>query len=331
MLLRAICWLWVVGALAAWGDLRADTRPLPPAAVVTSALTVESEAAAFPQARPGRTVALPDDWWRSRPGSSGPVWYRLSFVVDADAPRPALAAWVERACGDVEAGLNGNPLRAGTTAGSQAAPLCQHGLLLSLPPALLVPGPNQLDIRLWGRPLEQVGSVRRAAGLSAVVIGPTATLERLQERQGRLHPGAWQTASVMLAVIGAFVALSWWRNRREDYLGFFALLCIAVSAAGLPLWLPQVLGDAVGSEILFASAWPLAALGAVQFLLRHAGRRERMADIVLPLQCVLMPLSLALLSPGQLSVGIQAWAAVLMAEVLVAAGLHHIGRGLGWV
>jgi two-component system sensor histidine kinase UhpB len=319
MLMRAFCWLWVAGALMAGGELRAATRAAPPAVLITSALTVESDAPAFPQASPGRTVSLPDDWWRSRPGTSGPIWYRVVFTVDADTARAPLAAWIERACGSVEVQLNGAAMQ-----GSAAAPaaLCQQGLWLPLPAAGLVVGQNQLDIRLAGRPLEQVGSARRAAGLSPVVVGPSAALEGHRDGQARLHAGAWQSASVGLAVIGAFVALSWWRNRREAFLGFYALLCIAVAAAGLPLWQPQWLLDPVADEVLFASAWPLATLGAVQFLLRHAGRQERLADVVLVLQCVLMPLSLALLGPDHLSLGVQAWAAVLLVELATAAAVH---------
>jgi signal transduction histidine kinase len=60
----------------------------------------------------------------------------------------------------------------------------------------------------------------------------------------------------------------------------------------------------------------------VQFLLRHADREKKWANWVLPLQCLVMPVSLALLGPHQLNLGLQVWGFVFALELLAAVVVH---------
>jgi len=320
MLTRVLCSLWAIGALGIGCPAPAAAETVPPAAI-TSALSVESDARAFPQEPAARTVMLPDDWWRSRPEAAGPVWYRLVFAVPATPPGGEMAIWFERACGDVEIQLNGTPLAGGGASRSSLASLCQGGHLVSLPAPLLQPGSNRLDLKLSGRPLERVASRERAAGLSAATIGPAADLSQRHTQHERLRAGLAQSLSVALAIVGMFLAAQFRRNRRDSAPGYAGLALVALAAAMLPQWLPARLGDGLLAEIVFASLWSVATLGVVQFLLRQAGRRERIVDIVLPLQCVLMPLSLAALAPDHLFGTTQAWIALFVIEIAAAAAL----------
>jgi signal transduction histidine kinase len=60
----------------------------------------------------------------------------------------------------------------------------------------------------------------------------------------------------------------------------------------------------------------------VQFLLRYAGARVRRVDLLLPLQCALIPLSLMVAGPARLHTVASVWYGVLMAEVLAAAAWY---------
>jgi signal transduction histidine kinase len=68
---------------------------------------------------------------------------------------------------------------------------------------------------------------------------------------------------------------------------------------------------------------PLLTLAGVQFLLRYARKRLRLADLVLPAQCAVMPLTLIVAGPSRLHPVLLAWEVLFACEVIVA-GIWHL-------
>ena len=286
---------------------------------IERALGAESDASRFPENVPQRTVSLPDDWNASRPGHAGPVWYRVRF----DAPLPQdsgelLALYVERACSNLEVQLNGQRLH---VAGRMREPMtrnCHHAQLVTLPAALLRAEGNLLDIKVAGQPLERVGSRLRAGGLSALELGPHAALAPLQERHYLLNVTLPLVLSGSLLLLGSFMCVLGWLNRRHSHLAYFGMLAVGSALLTARLGWRDLPLTSFETEVVLASLMPVVTLAAVQFLLRRAGQRTPRLGLVLVLQCVLVPASLLLGGSARVHLLSNAWATLLALEVMVA-------------
>jgi signal transduction histidine kinase len=321
MFIRILSWSLLAWALSGTASAQVTISEPVSRIVLTSAMTVESDAASFPGQLIARTVPLPDVWAHARPHSRGPVWYRLNLTLPAPVPS-GLALWIERACGHLDVQVNGQSLGVTGPLREPFAPLCNQGQLINLPSALLLEGPNALDIKLVGRPLDNVGSAERAAGLSAVVVDHSRRLKVLAEAQRVGISGSALAATAGLLFLGAFLVVQGWQHRRESHLAYFGVLMIALGLIESPRWLPEWTRNGVVMELMLAGLWALATWAAVQFLLRHADREKKWANWVLPLQCLVMPVSLALLGPHQLNLGLQVWGFVFALELLAAVVVH---------
>ncbi len=310
-----LCLLWLLGLLwpaahaAAAQGLRID-----------AAHAAVSDSPAFPADLAAPRVDLPDDWSLSRPGSSGPVWYRMSFQAPALRERgELLALYIEHACTNLEVHLNGQLVHSGGRMNEPITQNCNHPQLVSLPAALIAPGLNVLDLKVVGHALAQVASRHRAGALSALQIGPKSDLARQHARQLALNVTVPQALSATLLLMGGFMFVLGWIHRRESHLAYFGALAIGWALAESRLWLRDLPFDNAMAELLFSALAPWLAWAGVQFLLRYAHSRQRWADIVLPLQCVLMPASLLLAGPQHLYVMANAWYVWLGLQTLAAA------------
>jgi two-component system, NarL family, sensor histidine kinase UhpB len=330
-LLSCLPLLWaLLGPAQAQVAITADSAPAPANAataeaggriILNTAMSVESDEASFPSHLVARTVPLPDVWELARPDAQGPVWYRMNVPM----PTPVAGSWslwIERACGHMDLQLNGQSLLITGPMKQPMAPLCNQGQLVQLPAALLREGPNTLDIKLAGRPLETVGSAERAAGLSAVLVDPSRRPHLLADAQRLGMAGTALAASAGLLFLGAFLITQGWQNRRESHLAYFGVLLISLGLIESPRWLPEWSRNGTAIELLLAGLWALTTWAGVQFMLRHAGRKERWADWLLPLQCLAMPLSLALIGPQHLNLGVRVWGAVFALELVVAVVMN---------
>ncbi len=319
-----LCWLALLAAPATW-SLSAGTQTLELRAAFTAPAS-GADSQAFPaHAAPAR-VTLPDDWARSRPGARGPLWYRVRFEPVAEiGSDELLALFIERACSSVEVYLNGQLVH---SSGRMIEPLannCNHPQLVSLPSALLLPGGNTLDLKLAGYPLAEVGSRDRAGGLSALTIGPQAELTARLTRRTALQVWAPQAVSATLLLMGGFMFVLGFINRRESHLAYFGALSVGWAIIDARLWLRSVplwpLGHS-GAELLLCAMLGFITWAAVQFLLRYARMRYRLADMGLPVQCAVLALTLLAAGPERLYPVANAWYVLLSLEVLVAAGWH---------
>jgi signal transduction histidine kinase len=287
---------------------------------IRSAITAAGGDWAFPSEQPASVVALPDEWARTRPGFAGPLWYRVPFQAQGTPDRRELMAlFIEHVCSNLEVYLNGQLVHSG---GRMTEPLthnCNHPQLVALPSALIQTGANLIDIKVAGHPLAEVGSRQRAGALSALTIGPQSLLAARHDRELALRVALPQAICATLLLMGGFMFVLGFINRRESHLAYFGALSVGWALIDARLWLRTMpMGHAV-AEFLLCSLLGFITWAAVQFLLRYAGLRHRAADAALPAQCALLALSLLLAGPERLHVVASVWYAVLALEVAAAA------------
>ena len=290
---------------------------------IDTAVSAVGGGRSFPAAAPSKGVALPDDWARSRPGAAGPVWYRVGFPAPADSLRGELSAlYIERACTNLEVFLNGQQVHSGGRMDEPLTHGCNHPQLVALPGALMRPGENVIDIKVAGYPLAEVGARARAGGLSALSIGPMAGLAWRHSWQTALNVGFSQALGATLLLMGGFMFVLGFNNRRESHLAYFGALSVGWAFIDARLWIRSLpFGNAV-AEFLLAAMLAFITMAAVQFLLRYARFRHDLVDRVLIAQCALMPLTLVLAGPRGLNAAVTVWSYLLLLEVATAALLH---------
>ena len=296
----------------------------PPQSVrVHAAQAVVSDSVSFPAAPAPQVVDLPDDWSLSRPGSNGPVWYRVGFTAPGLAERgELLALYIEHVCTNLEVYLNGQLLHRGGRMHEPITQNCNHPQLISLPAGLITEGTNALDIKVVGHALARVSSRQRAGGLSALDIGPLSVLEPVYARQRALNVTVPQAVSATLLLMGSFMFVLGWMNRRESHLAYFGALSVGWAIVESRLWLRDLPIDNAVSELLLCAMLPLLAMACIQFLLRYAQYRSRLLDIALPLQCLVVPASLLLAGPERLNLLASFWYAMLALQTLAAAAFY---------
>ena len=309
---------------------------------IERALTVESSGSTFPADARSAELSLPDDWARTRPGAGGPVWYRVAFTwpdvgQDASSDDALRALYIAQVCTNLEVMLNGKLIFSG---GRMQPPLthnCNHPQLVALPAALLNAGANVLDLKVVGHALPEVGSRHRAAQLSALEVG---TLDELTRRHGRrtaLNVDLPQALGATLLLLGSFMFVMGFTQRRESHLAYFGALSVGWALIDMRLWLREVPLPHGLAEFLLAAMLPFITMAAVQFLLRYARTRLHWVDVLLPLQCALMPLTLIIAGPSRLYPMVLTWQALLALQVAAAAALHlrlqwpRRKRSFGWM
>ncbi len=309
--------LWLCLAWLPWSPSGAQS------VLIHAAQSAVADGASFPSDLPAPLIELPDEWARSRPGSSGPVWYRLRFTAPGPHDKDALLAlFIERVCTNLEVYLNGQLLHSGGQMSEPITRNCNHPQLISLPVALIAPGLNALDLKVVGHPLARVASSHRAGGLSALEIGPQAELAPKHARLLALNVAVPQAVSATLLLMGGFMLVLGWINRRESHLAYFGALSVGWAVVEARLWLRDLPIDSATAELLLCAMLPLLTLASVQFLLRYAQYRNRWIDVALPLQCVLMPASLLLAGPEQLNSMASFWYVLLALQTLGAAAYY---------
>ena len=311
------------GAALAIGTVHAQTAA--PSIVIDKALSVAGTGNSFPVGSPVVQTVLPDLWPATHPGHEGSVWYRGAFrFADAVLPGELLALYIERACSNAQVFLNGHLIYSG---GRMIEPItrnCSRPHMVTLPPALLVANGNLVDIRVQGHPLERVGSVRRAGGLSQVELG-------LQTHLAIAHAGRlfWEAtwirgASLVLIGLGCLMVALGWLHRNEVYFSYFGWLCLGWAALSLAAWAPDLPWDNQATEFMLCSAWALLLACAVQFFLSFAGLRSRMIENLVALQWVALPLSLLVAGHEQVFALANLWYVVLAAELAGVIGIYLV-------
>ena len=286
------------------------------------AIAAQGDGATYPTTAPSREVSLPDEWALTRPGQSGPVWYRSAFIIHPDDASDALRAiYVAQVCTNLEMQLNGRLIFSGGNMRGPVTHNCNLPLLVNLPAGLLARGVNTLDIQVVGSRQAEVGSRQRAANLGVIEIGPQHELAHRHSMQTALQVTAPQAVSATLLLMGCFLFVMGFMQRQDSHLAYFGALCVGWGLISARLWWHDLPLRAAASEFLLLSLLPFVTLAGVQFLLRFANKRVHWVNLALPAQCALMPLSLIVAGPSRLQLMAWVWYAVLTFEVSWSAAL----------
>lgn len=199
---------------------------------------VELHEARLAEGHADRPVLLPDTWESSAPQRDGRVRYRFE-LPDGALRAEQSALYIPRAGNALRVQVNGQSLLAlGLGAADEViGDTSRTPVWLPLPPALLRPSGNRMEIELVGQP-------RRDAGLSTVWVGPLAELEPLyRARLDHEVRGAW-VVSAAAAVMGVLALLLALRARSFVYACF---------GAGSLLWAWRMTGPPDGGSDLWSA------------------------------------------------------------------------------
>jgi signal transduction histidine kinase len=309
----ALWWLaWLLAGSAITVAAQAQT------VVLREALVTSAPGERFPDNATAHVVHLPEVW-DHQPPETGPLWYRLRFKL-ASAPSGVLVAYIERLCSDFDLRLNGQLLQQASSLTAPRSHPCHQPVMVSLPPALLVVGENQIDIRLAGLALQRVSTRERAATLGPITLGPAHELAARLAVQRTLGIELTVAFTAAAALVG-LAALAMARTTRIAYLAYFGAATLGWALlvtlmCGLELPLPALWGEALLSAII-----PPVAVGGMVFLLRYCGLAMGWVEISLWSQCLIVPLSLVIAWPDRLHTVAQPWPMILLLELGVTMGV----------
>jgi len=219
-------------------------------AMVSGPAAVEAEA------------ALPDDWRRRGSDARRQDYdFRFDLPVVPDAPWAVLLPSVRM---HAVASINGHPLADPATLDVPIPRSWHRPLLFTIPPALLVPGENHLQIQVMAAN-PGTGFLARPEVASLETLAPVAARRHLLQQ------------TLVLVIIGTMTAVAvlilllWLMRQRESVFGFYAL--------GMMLWASHTLNFVVQHPPMSQRLWEtwayltLGAFTAVAtcFLHRYLG------------------------------------------------------------
>jgi signal transduction histidine kinase len=268
---------------------------------LVDAVAIESMTPHFPTGATPSAVTLPDDWARTRPGYQGDVWYRLSFDAPlATGSGELLALYVERVCSNLEVEVNGQLVYSGGRMQEPVTRNCERPQLVTLPATVLRDKGNQLDIHVTGFPLNSVAAIYRAAGLSAIDIGPQSELaERYQSRMF-WNVSMAQIVGAALLVLGLYLVGMGLVSRRDSHLVFFGLMSIGWAALSARTWMRHSPWSNGTTEFLVLTVLGMVLACAVLFVLHYAGKRHVGWTIAFVAQTALVPVTASLAGADRL-------------------------------
>jgi len=262
---------------------------------------------------PARTVSLPDTVEAASPDEVARASYAVEVEVEVDAlPRP-LALYASGVLGLARVTVNGALLLDEI---ADPLPPAPRGLgrlrLVDLPPALLRPGVNRIEIELAGRGL---------VSLSVLRFGARGELATLRERKALAMVIGPLIVAAVVGCLGLSVLVLFLRLRSEAMYGYFGL--------GAALWAlhtawtasPQRVLSGVHLGVWWNSLYAALVVMLVLFCLRFAQRSRRWIERTLLAGCAAAPVALyAAAALGMLDPAAEALRLALVVLVTGALG-----------
>lgn len=162
-------------------------------------------------------VALPDLWPKTRPGAPrSEAWYRMAFEYPGDVAEP-WAAYLPYLYDGGEVWVNGALVARIQESSLRARVRWIRPHLVQLPPALLVPGRNELLVRAA---LPRPG---QAVRFPRVTVGPGEALAHMHDIRFFWTSMTPQISAVVCLLVALCVGFIWLRRRGEVIYGLFGL------------------------------------------------------------------------------------------------------------
>ena len=212
-------------------------------------------------------VALPDDWYVSRPGVSGVGWYRMDFELPP-GPHSIHTIYVPRGSArHIVFLLNGARVGTGLVQGDARALNWDAPMRFAIAPALLRDGRNVIHVRV-----DATADLRQ--GLATVTVGPGAAVMPMFFRRAALQVDSLRMFGGAALLVGLIAGVFWRRSQRDPVMFWLAITAFAWAAMSVPWFGPQFgewnrAGSLINFPLRFAYAAPLLVL-----CLRVAGRRS---------------------------------------------------------
>lgn len=241
-----------------------------------------------------RPQALPDSWPVNHRAavaenvSSG--WYRLRFDMPAEFD-PLQAVYLPKLGLNAAVYLNGHLIGDGGNFKEPYGRSWNRPLLFLLPPGLLRPGENTLHVRLLSNAYTQ-------ASLSPVEVGADRLLRPKFERVIFLRITLNQTASLLIASMGALMLSLWWRRRQDVAYGYFGVSALLWAAQSSNLYLRAAPLSTAPWEIAINSSFQIFSAFLLISLLRFAAAGGRPLLPLLWMSVFASPLTQILVTPG---------------------------------
>ena len=188
-----------------------------------------------------------------------------------------MALYIEHVCSNVEVYLNG-AARAQRRPhdASRSRSNCNHPQLVGAAGGADRAGVNTLDIKVAGHPLER-GRARASApaGCRRWRSARSRCSRRATRCRSRCSVSVPQAVSATLLLMGGFMFVLGFINRRESHLAYFGALSVGWALIEARLWLRDLPFENCDRRVPALRDAAAAHLAAVQFLLRYARWRCR--------------------------------------------------------
>lgn len=197
--------------------------------------------------------ALPDIWRNTHGAGIENGWYRFQFTTPIDTTR-VQAVYLPKLGMNAAVWVNGVKIGDG---GRMIEPLSRNWnrpLLFPIPHSALKQGRNTLHIQLRGNAYTQ-------AFLFPPSIGSEVLLRKNHERTIFLNITLNQTATILIAAIGALMLSLWWRRKQETAYGYFGISALVWAAQSTNQYVQDIgLTTAQWETLINASFQVFAAL-----------------------------------------------------------------------
>jgi signal transduction histidine kinase len=265
-------------------------------------------------------VALPHDWPARGLALPGRGHYRAAFTLPA-VPEATWALRADEIAVSRRLWINGALLH------EQQLPPALWRLrrpvtaLVELPPALLRPGRNLIELEL------DYGSAARLSGLA---VGPMAELTVLHRAEVWLWDRLPQALNLAATGLALFMLAVWWQRRSEAAIGSFGLLWLLLSVRNITYYHAEAAPIGVFASWVFYVPQVASVVLVGQFAMALTRRRPRRRLRVLAGIALVLPLAgLVALMADQITL-LRRWTYPLLVALYLPSIVLMVGatRGL---
>ena len=231
----------------------------PPVALSHAAVVASTANIPPPDTAPWQEVALPDNWYRSRPGFRGTVWYRIPFELPANGVLTHAMHLPRNSSSQIVFWINQYRLAVSNAYGDPRLTELQRPLIYTVPPVMLRPGTNHIYARV-------TGDADYRHGLTRVTVGYGGGVRQAHyEPRYDLQVTSTAVVGSLLLLAGLLALLLWRADRKDPVLFWFAVTALASSVWSYQqLWPVEITAtsprDLVWFALKYLYATPLLVL-----------------------------------------------------------------------